>query len=118
MLGALRATLGEPQADGTRRVPCVFHEEYEAMKSIYVGNLPFSAKEDEIRDLFAVHGEVQVVKFVMDRETGRFRGFGFVEMEDAGAAKAIEALDGKDFGGRTLRVNEAKERAPRPPRRY
>jgi len=54
----------------------------------------------------------------MDRETGRFRGFGFVEMEDAGATKAIEALDGKDFGGRTLRVNEAKERAPRPPRRY
>ena len=88
------------------------------MKSIYVGNLPFSAKEDEIRDLFAMHGEVQNVKFVMDRETGRFRGFGFVEMEDAGAAKAIEALDGKDFGGRTLRVNEAKERAPRPPRRY
>ena len=65
------------------------------MKSIYVGNLPFSAKEDEIRDLFAVHGEVQVVKFVMDRETGRFRGFGFVEMEDAGAAKAIEALDAR-----------------------
>ncbi len=88
------------------------------MKSIYVGNLPFSAKEDEIRDLFAGYGEVQAVKFVMDRETGRFRGFGFVEMEDAGAAKAIEALDGKDFGGRTLRDNEAKERAPRPPRRY
>jgi len=80
--------------------------------------LPFSAKEDEIRGLFAGYGEVQNVKFVMDRETGRFRGFGFVEMEDAGAAKAIEALDGKDFGGRTLRVNEAKERAPRPPRRY
>jgi len=88
------------------------------MKSIYVGNLPFSAKEDEIRDLFGTYGEVQMVKFVMDRETGRFRGFGFVEMEDAGATKAIEALDGKDFGGRTLRVNEAKERAPRPPRRY
>ena len=88
------------------------------MKSIYVGNLPFSAKEDEIRSRFAEFGEVQNVKFVMDRETGRFRGFGFVEMEDAGAAKAIEALDGKDFGGRTLRVNEAKERAPRPPRRY
>lgn len=88
------------------------------MKSIYVGNLPFSAREDELRDHFAAYGEVGGVKFVMDRETGRFRGFAFVEMEDAGAAKAIEALDGKDYGGRTLRVNEAKERAPRPPRRY
>ena len=87
------------------------------MKSIYVGNLPFSAKEDEIRDLFNTFGEVQMVKFVMDRETGRFRGFGFVEMEDGAADEAIRSLNGADFGGRTLKVNEAKPRAPRPPRR-
>jgi len=87
-------------------------------KSIYVGNIPFSATEEDLHSLFGQYGEVLSVKFINDRETGRFRGFGFVEMEDAGAAKAIEALDGKDFGGRTLRVNEAKERAPRPPRRY
>ena len=88
------------------------------MKSIYVGNLPFSAKEDEIRDVFATYGEVQDVKFIMDRETGRFRGFGFVQMEDSGAAAAIEALDGKDFGGRALKVNEARERAPRPAKNW
>ncbi len=86
------------------------------MKSIYVGNLPYGATEDQIRDLFAAHGEVEGVKFVMDRETGRFRGFGFVQMEDAGATAAIQALDGSQFGGRTLRVNEARERAPRAPR--
>lgn len=88
------------------------------MKSIYVGNLPYSATEEQIRDLFAAHGEVQNVKFVMDRETGRFRGFGFVQMEDSGAAAAIEALDGKDFGGRALKVNEARERAPRPAKNW
>jgi len=84
------------------------------MKSIYVGNIPFSASEDDLHDLFADHGEVVSVKFIMDRETGRFRGFGFVEMEDAEAAAAIEALDGGDMGGRSLKVNEAKPRAPRP----
>ncbi len=88
------------------------------MKSIYVGNLPFSASEEDVRELFAVYGEVQEVKFIMDRETGRFRGFGFVRMEDQEAQAAIEALDGNDFGGRTLRVNEARERAPRPPRQF
>ena len=88
------------------------------LTNIYVGNLPFSATEEQVRDLFAAHGEVQNVKFVMDRETGRFRGFGFVQMEDSGAAAAIEALDGKDFGGRALKVNEAQEREQRAPRRY
>jgi len=88
------------------------------MKSIYVGNLPFSAKEDEIRDLFGTYGEVQMVKFVMDRETGRFRGFGFVEMNDSDALEAIQALNGKEVGGRALKVNEAQEREARPPRRY
>lgn len=85
-------------------------------KSIYVGNLPWSATEDEIHDLFAQYGEVASVKLISDRETGRPRGFGFVEMEDAEAQKAIEALEGTEFGGRTLRVNEAKPRQPRPNR--
>jgi RNA recognition motif-containing protein len=81
-------------------------------KTIYVGNLPFSATEDQVRDLFAAFGAVTAVKFVNDRDTGRFRGFAFVEMA-AGADEAIRDLDGKDLGGRALRVNEAKERAPR-----
>ena len=85
-------------------------------KSIYVGNLPWSATEEQVRDLFSQHGNVMSVKLVSDRETGRARGFGFVEMEDADADNAIEALDNSSFGGRTLRVNEAKPRAPRPPR--
>ncbi|MDD6088849.1 MAG: RNA-binding protein [Desulfovibrionaceae bacterium] len=87
-------------------------------KSIYVGNLPWSATEDQVRELFAEYGEVTSVKLINDRETGRARGFGFVEMEDPGATAAIEALDNAVFGGRTLRVNEAKPRAPRPPRDY
>lgn len=85
-------------------------------KSIYVGNLPWSASEDQVQSLFAEYGPVASVKLVSDRETGRARGFGFVEMEEPGASSAIEALDGSNFGGRTLRVNEAKPRAPRPPR--
>ena len=87
-------------------------------KSIYVGNLPWSATEEELRDLFGQFGGVTSVKLVSDRDTGRPRGFAFGEMEDADAAKAIEALEGTEFGGRTLRVNEAKPRAPRPPRRW
>ncbi|MUM77549.1 RNA-binding protein [Pseudodesulfovibrio sp. F-1] len=86
------------------------------MKSIYVGNIPFSVTENDIRDLFGAHGRVVSVKLVEDRETGRFRGFGFVEMDDADALAAIEALDGKDMGGRTLKVNEARPREPRPRR--
>ena len=85
-------------------------------KSIYVGNLPWSSTEEQVRDLFAEYGNVHSVKLVNDRETGRARGFGFVEMDDAEAQAAIEALDNHNFGGRTLRVNEAKPRAPRPPR--
>ncbi|MGN0008927.1 MAG: RNA recognition motif domain-containing protein [Desulfovibrionaceae bacterium] len=83
-------------------------------KSIYVGNLPWSATEDQVQELFGSYGKVLSVKLVSDRETGRARGFGFVEMDDAEAAAAIEALDNSVFGGRTLRVNEAKPRAPRP----
>ena len=85
-------------------------------KSLYVGNLPWSATEDEVRSLFAAHGNVSSVKLVSDRETGRARGFGFVEMDAADATSAMEALDGTSFGGRTLRVNEAQPKAPRQPR--
>lgn len=85
-------------------------------KSIYVGNLPWSATEEEVRDLFSQHGNVLTVKLVSDRETGRARGFGFVEMEDSDADNAIEALNNFSFGGRALRVNEAKPRSPRPQR--
>lgn len=80
-------------------------------KRIYVGNIPFSVTEDELREAFGAHGSVSGVDVILDRETGRPRGFAFVEMEDAQAAEAaIEALDGTDFGGRNLRVNEAQER--------
>ncbi len=77
---------------------------------IYVGNLPFSATESELRDLFAQHGTVESVALPTDRDTGRPRGFGFVEMPQAEAAKAIEALNGFSMGGRQLRVNEAQDR--------
>ncbi len=85
-------------------------------KSIYVGNLAWSATEEEVQNLFSNYGSVLSVKLISDRETGRARGFGFVEMEDADAASAIQALDGSAFGGRTLRVNEAQPKAPRQPR--
>ncbi len=86
-------------------------------KRIYVGNLPFSASEEEVSRLFATYGEVISVSLPSDRDTGRPRGFGFVEMENADADKAIQALDGKDMGGRSLRVNEAREGESRGPRR-
>jgi RNA recognition motif-containing protein len=86
-------------------------------KNIYVGNLPFRSSEDNIRDLFAQYGAVASVKLISDRETGKPRGFGFVEMDDdAEADAAIEALNGKDFEGRSLKVNEAKPRDPKPRR--
>jgi len=80
-------------------------------KKIYVGNLPFTSSEDELRALFTRHGGVDSVSVVTDRETGRPRGFAFVEMSDANAAAdAIKALDGTQLGGRALRVNEAQDR--------
>jgi cold-inducible RNA-binding protein len=80
------------------------------MTKIYVGNLPFSATESEVRDLFAQHGTVESVALPSDRETGRPRGFGFVEMPQADAQKAMQALNGFNMGGRPLRVNEAQDR--------
>ena len=83
------------------------------MTSIYVGNLPFSASEEEVRSKFEPFGTVHSVKLISDRDTGRPRGFGFVEMDQGAAQKAIQELNGKDMGGRPLRVNEAQERQPR-----
>ena len=83
------------------------------MKKIYVGNLPFSMNDGELRDLFAAHGNVSSASVVMDRETGRSRGFGFVEMDDNEAETAINALNGSVFNGRDLRVNEARPREDR-----
>jgi RNA recognition motif-containing protein len=82
-------------------------------KNIYVGNLPFQSTEDEVRAAFSEFGDVVSVKLINDRETGRPRGFGFVEIEDDAAEEAIQALDGSTFGGRTLKVNEAR---PKPER--
>lgn len=80
-------------------------------KKIYIGNLPFSSTEDELRSLFSQHGAVDSVNVIMDRDTGRARGFAFVEMSEAGdAAKAIKDLDGSELGGRNLRVNEAEDK--------
>ena len=86
-------------------------EDDELSKKIYIGNLPFSSTEDELRAVFERHGSVASVNVITDRETGRSRGFGFVEMDDASAADdAIRALDGSELGGRDLRVNEAQDR--------
>lgn len=85
-----------------------------SQNKLYVGNLPFSATEDDIADAFSAHGTVQSVNVITDRDTGRPRGFAFVEMgTDEEAAAAIEALDGRDFGGRNLKVNVARPREPR-----
>lgn len=80
------------------------------MAKIYVGNLPFTATDAELRTLFAEHGTVESISLPTDRETGRPRGFGFVEMNRADASRAIQNLNGKDLGGRALRVNEAQDK--------
>ncbi len=82
--------------------------------NLYVSNLSFHTTEDDLRKLFEVHGAVSSAKVITDRETGRSRGFGFVEMDSTeDAQKAIKALNGKDLEGRSMSVNEARERAPR-----
>jgi RNA recognition motif-containing protein len=77
---------------------------------LYVGNLPFTATEDSVRALFSPHGTVEKLSLITDRDTGRPRGFGFVEMSNADASRAMQALNEKDFEGRKLRINEAQER--------
>jgi RNA recognition motif-containing protein len=84
------------------------------MKTIYVGNIPFSSTKQDVEELFEKHGQVHSVKFITDRISGKFRGFGFVEMDEDAADKAIEELDGYSLGGRNLKINEAKGRKPRP----
>ena len=85
--------------------------------NIYVGNLPYSIDRDQLREIFAAYGEVAAARIVNDRETGRSKGFGFVEMADnAQAQAAIEALNGSDIGGRKAVVNEARPCEERPMR--
>jgi cold-inducible RNA-binding protein len=85
------------------------------MKNLFVGNLPFSATEEQLRNMFEVHGGVEKITLVTERDTGRFRGFAFVEMTEASAAdKAIAALNRTDLGGRTLNINEAKPKSEHP----
>jgi RNA recognition motif-containing protein len=85
------------------------------MTNIYVGNLPYNVDDAELHELFAQYGDIRSAKVIMDRETGRSRGFGFVEMEDDTEAQAaIEALNGADSGGRRLTVNVARPRSDRP----
>jgi RNA recognition motif-containing protein len=88
--------------------------------SLYVGNLSYSTDETRLKALFAPYGEVLSAKVVTDRDTGRARGFGFVEMEDSDAKQAISALDGTEVDGRKLRVNEAekREKKERRPNRF
>jgi cold-inducible RNA-binding protein len=93
------------------------------MKSLFVGNMSFQTTESELRELFAPFGQVTRVHMAMDRETGRARGFAFVEMpNDAEAAQAMTGLDGKEFGGRNLKVNEARPKGeggpPRGPKSF
>ena len=86
---------------------------------IYVGNMSYGTTESTIEELFSQFGEVESVKLITDRETGRAKGFGFVTMnDDAAANKAIEELNGKEYDGRTLRINEAKPREERPKREF
>ena len=85
------------------------------MKNLYVGNLPHTTTEAELRTVFEAHGAVEKVSIVTDRETGRARGFAFVEMTNAGEAdKAVAALNGTELGGRALKINEAKPKTDRP----
>ena len=86
----------------------------ESAVNIYVGNLPFDATEADLRSLFSEYGDVTSAAVITDRDTGRSRGFGFVELaDDAMGRKAVEELDGADMGGRRLNVNEARPRRPR-----
>ena len=80
------------------------------MTKLFVGNLPFSATEQSVRALFEQHGTIESLALINDRETGKPRGFGFIEMSNADASKAMQALNGKDFDGRALKVNEAQSK--------
>jgi RNA recognition motif-containing protein len=94
------------------RAPALIPTSFEtlSMTKLYVGNLPFSATEDSVRTLFSAHGTVEKISLINDRDTGRPRGFGFVEMSNADAERAQQALNGKDFDGRPLKINEAQDK--------
>ena len=80
------------------------------MTKLYVGNLPFTATEDAVRNLFSPHGTIEKLALINDRDTGQPRGFGFIEMSSADASRAMQALNGKEFDGRALRINEAQDK--------
>ena len=80
------------------------------MTKLFIGNLPFSATEQSVRALFEPHGAIESLALINDRETGRPRGFGFIEMSSADAANAMQALNGRDFEGRALKVSEAQSK--------
>ena len=80
------------------------------MTKLYVGNLPFTATEEAVRNLFAPHGTVEKVSLINDRDSGRPRGFGFIEMSNSDASRAMQALNGKELDGRALKINEAQDR--------
>jgi cold-inducible RNA-binding protein len=107
---------GQPAPAFSAEVSCtqIAHSEAIRVKNIFVGNLDFNTGEDELRQLFAAYGQVDRVSIMTDRETGRSRGFGFVEMANAEEGeKAIAALNGSQVGGRTLNVNEARPKVER-----
>jgi RNA recognition motif-containing protein len=91
----------------------VFGECGKLSKKVYVGNLSFQTSEEQVNDLFSEYGKIESLAWITDRDTGRFRGFCFIEMDPASADKAIEALDGKELDGRNLRVNEARPKEKR-----
>jgi len=99
--GLLVALAPKPSAAGSAK---------SSSSNLYVGNLPFNAGSDDVKNLFTPFGEVIDVRLVKDRRSKRFKGYGFVEMDAAGALEAIKHLDGNDYAGRTLRVNEAKKK--------
>jgi RNA recognition motif-containing protein len=88
----------------------IARRETEVTKKLYIGNLPFNTTEADLREMFEKHGTVESINVITDRETGRPRGFAFIEMDAAGADAARAALDGKDIGGRNMRVDEAHDR--------
>lgn len=89
------------------------------MKKLYVGNLAYSVTKDDLKNMFSEYGSVSEVFLIEDRATGRSKGFGFVEMEEASEAdKAVKEMDGKSIQGRNIKVNEAQPKSPRPKKRY
>jgi cold-inducible RNA-binding protein len=102
---------------GLHRVLSLFEESFFMGNKLYVGNLPYSFRDEDLQQAFAAHGTVSSAKVMMERDTGRSKGFGFVEMgSDAEAQAAINGMNGQQYGGRGLVVNEARPMEPRAPR--